>query len=45
MGFLFLESIVMMNDTYFRKEKVSLNEACGRYFDLDFIDRLRHYDI
>lgn len=33
-GFLFLESIVMMNDIYFSKEIVFLNKAYCRYFYL-----------
>jgi len=33
-GFLFLESIVMMNDIYFSKEMVFLNKAYCRYFYL-----------
>lgn len=33
-GFLFLDSIVMMNDTYFSKEMVFLNKAYCRYFCL-----------
>lgn len=45
MGFLFLESIVLMNDIWFSKEMVSLNESCCRYFSLDFTDRLGHDQI
>lgn len=34
-----------MNDIYFSKEMLSLNETCCRYFYLTFTDRFRYNDI
>lgn len=34
-----------MNDIYFSKERVFLNEICCRYFYLAFTGRFRHNDI